>query len=83
MKNAMQYCSAPASWKFVPTDLAELEAIEREILEAAERPSQTEWGDTASSTDVQGVALAIQAVTRGQKVFVAVDGDGYYFAVGP
>ena len=81
MTHLVNYNAPPSEKRFRPADLNELREIQRDIEESEKSALATEWSQSAWTTDIQGVSLAIAQAESGRDVLIAQDEDGYYFAV--
>lgn len=74
------YQSAPSADKFAIPDIATLESISADINEHESTSTATEWSRSSWECDREACTSALALARAGQKVFVAQDEDGYYFA---
>lgn len=80
MKYITNYNAPPSADMFKPASVEELRLIQAEIMESEKSSLQTEWSQSAWSTDASGISAAIELSTHGEQILVAQDEDGFYFA---
>lgn len=81
MQHVIEYNAAPAADKFREIDADELVEIIREMRVAEKSARQTEAAYDTWQTDIAAATRAAELQDAfGERIFVARDEDGYYFA---
>lgn len=80
-RTLLKYNAPPHTDRFRETTIEELKTIQAAILDSEASALQTEESRNSWEADSEGVESAIAAATNGWTILVALEEDGYYFAV--